>query len=57
MTWYWLYEFISIGLLQQASQGQTYLKKGEEGLSTTQKHQNKTTKSETWSSENQIIHN
>ena len=29
---------MSISLLQQASQGWTYLKKGGEGLSTTQKY-------------------
>ena len=47
---------MSIGLLQQASQGQTYLKKGGEGLSAMQKYQNKTTKSETWPPKNQTIH-
>ena len=38
---------MSIGLLQQASQGQTYLKKGREGLSAIQKYQNKATKLKT----------
>ena len=48
---------MSISLLQQMSRGRTYLKKGGESLPATQKHQNKTTKSETRPSENQTIHN
>ena len=47
---------MSISLLQQTSRGRTYLKKGGEGLSATQKHQNKKTKPETQPSENRTIH-
>ena len=44
-------------LLQQRPCGQTYLEEGGESIPTTMKYQNKTTKSETQSSENQTIQN
>ena len=44
-------------LLQQRPHRQTYLEEGGESIPITMKHQNKMTKSETQSSENQTIQN